>query len=571
MRKVSAALLFLALLAGVWLMVIRRDGPGAATVPAPRDHPPAVAAAPAVDSAASRLVLLVNANDPESRRIAEHYAAARQVPVANIIALPMSSDETITWPEFLATIWQPLQDELVRRRWLDAMPMALRDMVGRKEYAIAGHRISYLVTCRGVPLRIVHSPELLVARPPPYNASELRTNQGAVDSELSLLAQTNYPINGFVPNPLFRLDHPSDWDLAKVVKVSRLDGPTVDEALALVDQAMAAERTGLLGRAYVDLNGKHPEGDRWLESVVTQLTELGFDLDADRTPNTFPATARFDAPVLYFGWYAGTINGPFMLPGFRFPPGAIAVHIHSFSAQSLHVADTGWTGPFVARGVTATVGNVFEPYLNFLHRPDLLLRALSRGDSFGDAAYYALPVLSWQAIAVGDPLYRPFARKFAEQWQHRANLPPRLAGYAALRKMHLLEISRPNAAVRPMLEDALQAQPNLALGLAVARLREQAGDRPAALRALAFTARMPTLSADEWALAGEAAEWLRDAGDPARAEMQFTQLLQEPGLPIEFQRQWLREAAAAAQAAGDQEQAMAWARELGAISPDEKK
>ena len=65
-------------------------------------------------------------------------------------------------------------------------------------------------------------------------------------------------------------------------------------------------------------------------------------------------------------------------------------------------------GLLVACGVAATVGNVFEPYLQLTHRPDLLLRALVRGHNFGDAAYYALPVLSWQAIALGDPLYRPF-------------------------------------------------------------------------------------------------------------------------------------------------------------------
>ena len=85
------------------------------------------------------------------------------------------------------------------------------------------------------------------------------------------------------------------------------------------------------------------------------------------------------------------------------------MHIHSYSATTLRNRDTGWSGPFVARGVTATVGNVFEPYLQLTHRPDLLLRALVRGATFGDAACYAQPALSWQVIAIGDPLYRPFA------------------------------------------------------------------------------------------------------------------------------------------------------------------
>ena len=101
-------------------------------------------------------------------------------------------------------------------------------------------------------------------------------------------------------------------------------------------------------------------------------------------------SARFDSPVFYFGWYAENLNGPFAREGFAFPPGAVAMHIYSYSAQSLRSAATGWCGPFVARGVTATVGNVFEPLLGFTHRPDLLVRALSLGKNFGD------------------PLYRPF-------------------------------------------------------------------------------------------------------------------------------------------------------------------
>ena len=523
------------------------------------------------ETPAARVILLANRDDPDSRRIAEHYAEMRGVPKENIIAQSMPQAEVITWPEFVATVWQPLQDELVQRKWIDAMPMALTDTVGRKKYVISGHRISYLVVCRGVPLSIANSAELTARRPPPFDRPELRTNQGAVDSELSLLAVTDYPINGFVLNPLFHNDAPAAWQGAQVVKVSRLDGPTVEDALALVDRAIAAERTGLLGRAYVDVANKHPDGDRWLESCASQLTALGFDLDVDRASTTIPVTARFDAPVLYFGWYAGDITGPFTLPGFQFPPGAIAVHIHSFSANTLRSSTAAWCGPFLARGVTATVGNVFEPYLDFLHRPDLLLQALARGDTFGDAAYYAEPVLSWQAIAIGDPLYRPFARSLEEQWQGRAGLPSRLAGYAALREMHRLEAKHQVEAGRIVARTALQEQPNLALGFALACQREEAGDRAGAVRELAVATQQVAFRPDEWVLAGEAARLLQRVHAPVGAEQIYFHLLQDSALPPELREPCLREGSAAAQAAGDTEQALSWARELGQLAPDEKK
>ena len=94
-----------------------------------------------------------------------------------------------------------------------------------------------------------------------------------------------------------------------------------------------------------------------------------------------------------------------MMVGFT-NDGAIAEHIYSFSASSLR--DARWCPAFIARGVAATVGNVYEPDLKFVHRPDLLVQALARGLNWGDATYFALPALSWQAVAVGDPLYRPF-------------------------------------------------------------------------------------------------------------------------------------------------------------------
>ncbi len=314
----------------------------------------------AEDNPALRVVLLANRDDPDSLRIARHYAEVRGVPPENIIALSLPLTESITWREFVVTLWEPLLDELMRGKWVDAIPMALTDPVGRRKLAVNGHRIAALVTCRGVPLKIEHDPALYLGSPFTQKA-EFRTNAGAVDSELSLLAHPNYPINAFVPNPLFQNENPSRHERAQIVKVSRLDGPSAEDALGLVDLAVAAERTGLLGRAYVDIGGIHAAGDRWLEAVAAQLDSIAFAPAVDHAPTTMPTSARCDATVLYFGWYAGSINGPFALPGFRFPPGAIALHIHSYSASTLRSTTSGWTGPLVARGVTATVGKVHEP------------------------------------------------------------------------------------------------------------------------------------------------------------------------------------------------------------------
>ncbi len=518
------------------------------------------AAAPA--RPADGVILLANSEDPDSLRIARHYAEVRGVPEANILSLPLPLAETISWPEFVVTLWQPLQDELIRRRWIDAIQMTTHDPARRKKIAPSGHRLTALAICRGVPLRINHDPALAAEALPYTRQAEFRTNQSSVDSELSLLAFGAYPVNALVPNPLYENDAPRAADLARIVKVSRLDAPSFAEANALVDQAVAVERRGLLGRAYVDIGGVHPDGDRWFEETATLLAGINFDTDVDRAPSTMPASARIDAPALYFGWYSGALNGPFALPGFRFPPGAIALHIHSYSATTLRSKVSGWSGPLLDRGVTATVGNVFEPYLLLTHRPQLLLRALARGATLVDAATYAQPAFSWQTVLIGDPLYRPFAVPLARQWTDLASLPPRLAGYAALRRMLQLEAEAKPAEALAFGRETLAAAPNLALGLAVARRLRSAGDQVAAAQALGFAASATAPPPDEWSLAAAAADFLAEVGRPEQAVALYRALLAAKTPPDELRRSWLRPALAAARLAKDDPQVRRWNEEL---------
>ena len=67
------------------------------------------------------------------------------------------------------------------------------------------------------------------------------------------------------PIRFFGRDHATAAERSQVVEVARLDGPTAAEADELVDRAVAAEKTGLMGRAYVVLDSDKIEGNRWLE------------------------------------------------------------------------------------------------------------------------------------------------------------------------------------------------------------------------------------------------------------------------------------------------------------------
>lgn len=476
---------------------------------------PAPAAEP-VDPAA-RVVVLASAGDPESVALARYYVAQRGIPPENIVALPMPATESITWREFVDQIHQPLQDELIRRGWIDALPSSLLDALGRKRYSMHGHRISYLVVCRGVPLRIYHDPTVVESKQLRQVGKQFQTNQGAVDSELSLLAQSGYGTLAQVPNPLYAKEAPSSFDEETVVRVSRLDGPTPEDARRLVQSALEGERQGLLGRYYVDLNGPHGDGDQWLRSARSQLDELGFDGDIEDTKETFPADARFDAPAVYFGWYAADLNGPMAREGFRFPPGAVALHIHSYSGHTLRSATSGWAGPLVARGVAATVANVFEPYLQLTHRPHLLLRALAQGKTFGEAAYYALPTLSWQAIAIGDPLYRPFRVALEQQLERAPQSSPALASYGFIRRARQFERRGRSDEAVALLQRRMTEAPGLPLQLALARAQVAAGEKARAVATLELARFLKDYRSDNWPIGRRIARELvaLDAAEPA--------------------------------------------------------
>lgn len=139
------------------------------------------------------------------------------------------------------------------------------------------------------------------------------------------------------------------------------------------------------------------------------MRHYGIPVLSDDLPDTIQSGFPVTDAAAYFGWYSENIDGPFSDAFFRFVPGAVAAHLHSFSATTLHDPVKGWTGPLILRGASASVGNVYEPYLAFTTDFGLMESQLLAGHNLADSYYAAQPVLSWMSILVGDPLYRPYA------------------------------------------------------------------------------------------------------------------------------------------------------------------
>jgi tetratricopeptide (TPR) repeat protein len=269
-----------------------------------------------------------------------------------------------------------------------------------------------------------------------------------------------------------------------------LDGPSADIARGLVDKAMEAETNGLWGRAYVDLRNSadtnYALGDQWLRGAAEICEHLGFETEVDKNGGTFPAEFPMSQIAFYAGWYDGTVSGPFTRAQVEFMPGAFAYHLHSFSAANLRSASQNWVGPLLAKGATATMGCVAEPYLG--GTPDITVfagRFLFNGFTFGEAAYASQAVLSWQTTVVGDPLYRPFGKPAQELHEELAARHSDLLDWSFLRLVNLnLARGLPAAKMALFIESIPLAKESAILTEKLANLYSEIGKPSSAIEML---------------------------------------------------------------------------------------
>ena len=63
----------------------------------------------------AEVLVVANANIPESVALAEHYAEVRQIPPENIVMVETTGDYSIARPDYLEQILQPVREHLARR------------------------------------------------------------------------------------------------------------------------------------------------------------------------------------------------------------------------------------------------------------------------------------------------------------------------------------------------------------------------------------------------------------------------------------------------------------------------
>lgn len=504
------------------------------------------------------VVVLANANDAGSIEIANYYVRRRGIPPANIIALPMPTSETISVRKYVDALHNPLLNALIEKEWVRVVKTRKADLTGRERVSVGVHRISYLVTTRGVPVRISND-RMLLDTSLQGITEQYNVNRGSVDGELALLiGPSNLSMTGFVPNPLFAEADRESPDVARTIRVSRLDGPDVDQVKRLIDRTLQAETEGLKGRAYFDIGGPYDLGDEWIRFASELAMDAFFDTDCEVTKRLMDETDRFDVPAIYMGWYEDRVYGPWEEPRWPVPPGAIGFHLYSGSAKTVRSARKSWVGAFINQGYCATMGNIYEPYLALTHRPDILLEALLKGRTFGEAIMRSNPVLSWQGVAIGDPLYRPFKVNLSAQL--KANDKSSLSVYVFLREINRLQAKEGIDEALLVAQSRYRESPSLPLAYKLAQMYVQCDESQKSIDVLRVVSSIDSFAIDEVMLVKQIAEFLREQGAYELSFDIYSTLIQQENLSAKQKEVLFANGAQMALKSGNMDSYLEWSK-----------
>ncbi len=333
-------------------------------------------------------LVLYNLNNPDSATWAAWYQQQRGIPSANLIGLNASLDEHLADLNAVQTqIITPVRDLLVNNSAVEQNTMGI--ILG---YGLPGHY--------GVP-----------PNGPPGGFSVTDALEDMYDDTLAPAQQQGY---NDVDNPQFAGGAilPTGGRLTKATMeprrymVARIDGPTLQDAMALTERALVLENPNhtLLGEyIYYDfLDNVLPGGEwYWLHAAVDEpalqdLPWMAFDADTQQTPNDAMRFGTHDIG----NWNNGRLDGV--------PAGSrvLAFNYNSWGATTVRstTADNARYVPnALAAGYAAAIGSTGEPNCCLGPIPETLLAGLREGWTLGESFHIAAVYDDWMWTLVGDP------------------------------------------------------------------------------------------------------------------------------------------------------------------------
>ena len=317
------------------------------------------------------LGVVVNDDDPQSVAVAAYYVAARRVPSAHVVHLAFGTPGT----DLTVAQFAPLKA---------AVDLALDDSV----QALA---LTWTTPFRVEGMSITSA--FALGYDPAY---------------------TSVPCNETAPDPYFDSDSTRPFTDFGVRPAMMLAGASTADVTALIDRGVASDDTFPTGTAYFLRTSDDARSVRWpaMEQAAADWDHPPDGLHVVYRDDSTTGTGVLTGATDVFAYLTGWADVPSIVAN-TYLPGAVADHLTSYGGIL-----TGPTGQmsvlrWLEAGVTASFGTVVEPcnYPTKFPDPGPLLARYYRGATVIEA-YWKSVEWPGEGVFVGEPLARPFGRRF---------------------------------------------------------------------------------------------------------------------------------------------------------------
>ncbi len=334
--------------------------------------------------------------DTDSIEVAHYYKSARNLSDDHLIPLPCSSDNIITYEEYLTQIEDPL---------LDAIASLSSGSGSVGPSSSGGGNIWVIILGYNVP-HVYQNDD-------PYELL-------AIASRLHRLGKSVSP-----KSPNFTYDRRGAWqyfdeeDAKELYITAIIDGPTVNAAKKLIDRSIDVDNQPFVtGKIYIDPYGKQTTESQldyqsdildWVQNSVNDL-DLEREITVDiQDPYQDPLTSYFNNDSFYWGWYTPRYSRLLFLN-----QNERRVFLYNAdddgAADISQLFDPNGSDPWcniainIEPGYASCAGAVDAPDEDAYLRPRPFFEAMHRGASLGECFLFASPVVDWKIVLIGDPL-----------------------------------------------------------------------------------------------------------------------------------------------------------------------
>ncbi|MEL7498536.1 MAG: TIGR03790 family protein [Planctomycetota bacterium] len=367
--------------------------------------------------AQENVLLVVNADAPDSMALANHYQQLRNIPSNNVVYLPLGamevnekdSGETTTSDEFRDKIYQPII-ETIEQRGLDA-------------------QIDYITFSCSFPTRISCKPELIKFQKATGTKYSIQNHAPGIsltsamffgegmfsDSPVIFDFHSNWYANlksndsrAFSNQARYRSDGTTGdggvrYRLSTILAVNHPGGSSLAQAKKQLTRSAEADGTQPKGIFYFASNSDPRTTTRrnQFAGAAEALKAMGHQAVIDRfamPKNQTVVGATLGAPKLEWKNSKST-----------FAKGAICDNFTSYGGYWRKTEQTHLT-EFLNAGAAGAVGTMYEPYTFARKIPTAFSHVhYARGCTLADSIYQTV-ASPFQLVVVGDPICRPFAK-----------------------------------------------------------------------------------------------------------------------------------------------------------------